>query len=448
MIPQLQREVPVAPPGNVVRWSLATRVAFRFALSYLILYVYPRALGSLGKGVNYNNPLRDMWHAVVPWVGTNVLHLSGDFKEVANGSGDQLYDYVLLFCITVAAALATLLWSWLDRRRPNYELLYQWMRIFVRIMVAVAMISYGTNKLWLAQFPAPHLTRLLEPYGQTNPADLLWTMMGMSRGYSLFGGLGEMLGAVLLLVPWTTTLGSLVTIGVMSNVLMLNMGYDVPRKIYSIHLIAMCCFLLLPDMKRLLDFFLFNRQVQLTKPVALFKDKFMNRGALALQLLIAIGALAICSQYSYDVANDAMLTLSGPIRGIWTVNQITVDGAVRPPMVTDAELWRRVIIDRPYYIAIQPMDGPMHRYGLKLDTAKKSLMMWKPDDQRIKGLITYDLPQPDRLTLDGELNGHKISAKLSRMDTSDPINFALTTRGFHWINQYMHWINQMNESWR
>ncbi len=79
------------------------------------------------------------------------------------------------------------------------------------------------------------------PMARSAPMGLLWAFMGMSHAYSFFGGLGEMAGAFLLLVPSFTALGALVTAGVMSNVLMLNLGYDVPRKIYSIHLILFAC---------------------------------------------------------------------------------------------------------------------------------------------------------------------------------------------------------------
>jgi hypothetical protein len=132
MIPQVQQETPVSAPQDTSSWSLATRIAFRFTFSYFLLYVYPRSVGSLGAFVKYSNPLRDMWHVVVPWVGEHVLQLSGPFTEIANGSGDQIYDYVLLFCIAVVAAVATIVWSLLDRKRTNYRVLYQWLRILVR----------------------------------------------------------------------------------------------------------------------------------------------------------------------------------------------------------------------------------------------------------------------------------------------------------------------------
>jgi hypothetical protein len=446
MIPQLKTETPVSAPETNPPWSLATRIAFRYTFAYFILWVYPRAVGSLGSGVKYSNPLRDMWHAVVPWVGTHILHLTGDFTEVANGSGDQLYDYVLIFCIAVTAAVITLIWSVLDRKRDNYRVMFEWTRILMRIVLTVAMLSYGANKLWWSQFPAPKLTRLIEPYGQTQPADLLWTFMGMSRAYSLFGGMGEMLGALLLIVPQMVTLGALVTVAVMTNVLMLNLAYDVPRKIYSIHLIALCVFLMLPDLRRMLDFFVLNRKTQLTKPVPLFKDKLLNGGVVVLYLAIAGAAFLDQGKFSYAAANSSASQLPAPVRGIWTVDEMKIDGIEHPPMVTDSERWRRVVLDGPYEFDIQPMDGPVNRYLMKPVPAKQRFVLVKPNALTAQYTFSYQTPQPDALELEGDLEGHQVSAKLSRVDLSDPLNFALTNRGFHWINQYMHWLNQF-EHW-
>jgi uncharacterized membrane protein YphA (DoxX/SURF4 family) len=446
MIPQLQTETPVSAPETNPPWSLATRIAFRYFFAYFILWVYPRAVGSLGKGVKYSNPLKDMWHAVVPWVGVHVFHLTGDLTEVANGSGDQLYDYVQIFCIAVTAALITIIWSVLDRKRDNYRVMFDWTRFLMRIFVTVAMICYGTNKLWWAQFPAPKLTRFIEPYGQTQPADLLWIFMGMSRAYSFFGGLGETVGGLLLIVPQLATLGALITAAVMTNVLLLNMGYDVPRKIYSIHLIALCIFIMLPDLRRMLDFFVLNRKTQLTKPVQIFKDKWLNRGLVVLYLAIAVGFLYDQGKYSYESANSTMEQVPAAMRGIWTVDEFAVDGMTRLPMVTDTERWRRVVLDSPYELDIQPMDGPVHRYLIKPDYSKQRIVLAKPDAPTRQYTLAYQNPQPNTMLLDGELSGHQISAKLTRIDLSDPVNFALMNRGFHWVNQYMHWINQF-ENW-
>ena len=445
MIPQLQKEESVSAPESTP-WSLATKVAFRFTFSYFLLWAYPRAVGSLGKNIEYHNPLRTMWHAVVPWVGTNILHLTGDFTEVANGSGDQLYDYILLFCIAVTAVAITVIWSWLDRKRTNYTALNRWLRFFMRIVLTVAMVSYGCNKLWDAQFPQPTLDRMVETYGQTQPADLMWTFMGMSRMYSLFGGIAEMTGALLLIVPRLVTLGALVTGALMTNVFVMNMGYDVPRKIYCIHLIAMCLYLILPDMRRLVDFFVFNKKAQLTPPVPLLKDKMFNAGLVVLYLALAAGAFYDQGVFSYKSAVGAKAQLPAPLHGVWRVDEMTIDGVVKPPLVTDPERWHRIILDGPHLFAIQPMEGPLHRYLMVANTDKKTIVICKPDSVKTQYTISYSIPQNDTMFLDGALKGQHITAKLSRVDTSDPLDFALTTRGFHWVTQYMHWINQF-ENW-
>ena len=111
------------------RWPLSTRIAFRFVFSYFILYIFPGAVGALGADMPHDDAYRQLWHRIVPWVGENLLHLQGDMREIANGSGDQLYDYILLLCFFVVAIVATAVWSWIDRKQENYDQLYQWLRL-------------------------------------------------------------------------------------------------------------------------------------------------------------------------------------------------------------------------------------------------------------------------------------------------------------------------------
>ena len=59
--------------------------------------------------------------------------------------------------------------------------------------------------------------------------------------------------------------------------------------------------------------------------------------------------------------------------------------------------------------------------------------MSKPNDWTWRTDFTYENPQPDVLTLTGQMNGHQVAATLRRMDES---KFLLMNRGFHWINEY------------
>jgi hypothetical protein len=132
-----------------------------------------------------------MWDHVVAWVGSNLLHLAGPFKPVVEESGDQLYDYILWLCIFSIAIIAATIWSALDRKRKQYDNLHEWMRVLVRLTLALAMINYGMSKLFRAQFPELSLATLIDTFGRTSPKELLWTFMKYSRPYSFFGGLGE-----------------------------------------------------------------------------------------------------------------------------------------------------------------------------------------------------------------------------------------------------------------
>ena len=147
----------------------------------------------------------------------------------------------------------------LDRRRPNYQTLYAHLRLLVRFTLAFTMLSYGFAKLYPLQFVPPFMTTLTETYGESSPMGILWTFMGASAAYTRFCGMAEVTAGLLLLFRRTTVVGALVATGAMLNVAALNFCYDVPVKLYSVHLVLMSIFLLIPESMALMRFF-FTRQ--------------------------------------------------------------------------------------------------------------------------------------------------------------------------------------------
>src|SRR5689334_14063011 len=221
-------------------WSPAKKVLFRFAFCYLLLYSFPFPLYYIPYVGMIGMWTFQMWNKLVPWVGQQLFGVT--ITVFPNGSGDTTFNYVQVFVFLVIATVATLVWSLLDRRRRNYARLYEWLRVYTRFVLAVAMIGYGTAKVFPSQFPMPSFDRLMQPYGDSSPMGLLWTFMGASVAYNVFTGLGELVGGLLLVFRRTTLLGALVCIGVMANVVMLNFSYDVPVKLYSTHLLLMAVF--------------------------------------------------------------------------------------------------------------------------------------------------------------------------------------------------------------
>lgn len=101
------------------------------------------------------------------------------------------------------------------------------------------MLAYGFSKVYKTQFPAPNLAQLLEPLGKFSPMALAWTYMGHSEGFNLFTGLIKVLCGLLLIPRRTQTIGSILTMMVMFQIVLLNLFYDIPVKQFSIHLFLM-----------------------------------------------------------------------------------------------------------------------------------------------------------------------------------------------------------------
>jgi hypothetical protein len=420
-------------PGSVpVEWGPAKRILFRFACSYFFLYIFPFPLdyfsldGVPFVGVGIQKYF-ELWHALVTWVAQHLFQV--DVTLLANGSGDSTYNYVQVFCFLVFAVAATLVWSLLDRNRRNYVRLHEWLRIYVRFSLAASMVSYGGIKIIPTQFPAPPLDRLLQPFGDASPMGLLWTFMGASWSYQMFSGAGEMLGGLLLIARRTTLLGALVCIGVLSNVVMLNYSYDVPVKLYSSHLLLMAVFLILPDLRRLANLFIFNRPAEPAAIRPLFGNVWLNRGAFAFGtvLVLYITGLALSQAY------EDLRAPKSPLYGIWNVEEVVIDGQAQPALASDESRWRRVIFDSPSRLAIQLANQHRIRYNLNLNPQKRLLELTKREDPKWKSALSYERLGRDRLVLAGRLDGRKVRVSL-RLDAKP--DFLLVNRGFHWINEY------------
>jgi hypothetical protein len=236
---------------ETARWNAATRVAFRFFFVFFPLYSLPSPLGDFVESLAV--AFENFWMTLVAAVAQRFFGISVTY--VPSGSGDTQFHYFQLLIIASVSAIAALIWTLVDRRAASYPRLHALLRFYVRYTLAIALIGYGAFKVIQSQFPQPSADRLLQPIGDSSPMGPLWTLMGISRSYNIFTGLGELAGGLLLTTRRTTLLGALVTIGVMSNVVMLNFSYDVPVKIYSSILLLMAVFLAAPDARRTRYFF-------------------------------------------------------------------------------------------------------------------------------------------------------------------------------------------------
>lgn len=434
MRPQLQSE---PNPQQISQWRPALRIVFRFSVAYLALFCVATqiitSLFSATQGAEIPDP-GTLWplRPLVVWTAAHVFHVAAPLSFGGNSaSGDCVFGWVLAFCLLIIAAVATVLWSVLDRKRENYAGLQRWMQLFFRFALAGQMINYGMDKVIPLQMPFPSLTRLLQPFGTFSPMGVLWSSIGAAPAYEIFAGCAEVLGGVLLIVPRTATLGALICLADMIQVFMLNMTYDVPVKLFAFHLILLACFVLAPDLQRLVAVLLLNRATEPRRRAQLFSSIRANRIALVAQVVLGLWLLAL---NFYTVRQNWNLFGGGrqysALYGIWEVTQMSIDGRQRPPLLTDNERWRRAIFDYPQSATLQRMDDSFANYRASINTAEKTLVLTKGADKNWKAALSFQRPVQNQLVVEGRMDDHQVHMELQ---LTDPNKFLLVNRGFHWI---------------
>ncbi|PYP88167.1 MAG: DoxX family protein [Candidatus Angelobacter sp. Gp1-AA117] len=438
-IPQLQTE-PIQPQFNIPRWNLALRIAFRFWMVYLGLYCLATQIiitlfsipGS--EAASPPDPAA-LWplRPAISWIGAHIFHVNAPltvFWGVNSSSADCIFAWVMAFCVLVVSTAATVVWALLDRRRENYAELHKWFRLLIRFALAGQMILYGMGKVIPIQMEYPSLIRLLQPVGTLSPMGLLWVDMGFAPAYQIFCGCTELVGGLLLIVPRTATLGALVSLAAMIQVFMLNMTHDVPVKLLVFHLILLCCFLLAPDVPRLVRFLLLRQTTSLSTQVQLFRSVRANRITLAVQIIFGLWLVGAACYFAWGAWKIVGLSKPlPPLYGIWDVKQMSIDEQPRPPLLTDSTRWRRAIFDFPEGMAFQRMDDSFAKYVASVNLPERTLALTKRGDKNWKANFTFQQPAGDQLILDGQMDNHQVHMELQLMDRN---SFRLVSRGFHW----------------
>jgi hypothetical protein len=300
------------------------------------------------------------------------------------------------------------------------------------------MVGYGLVKVLKLQFPFPKVYRLYQPFGEASPMGLLWTFMGYSTAYNIFTGSLEVIGGMLLCFRRTRLLGALIVVAVMSNVVMLNFTYDVPVKLFSTHLLLIAILIILPDAKRLANFFLFNKPVKF-EPVNsiphinIGKRFYPLVKTLVVLSIFATNTIEIYRGYEKPEGYNETITLTQSLLGEYHVQKFELNGKAIAPDSLITQRWKKIVL-KAKTADIQYMDstsGPWH-------------FVHSPGSSRII-IHSIDLSsegdfqaQQDKgtLVLDGLLDQRRIKVVCQKKPGDPNSVFPLVSRGFHWINEY------------
>ncbi len=413
-------------------WSPLRRFLLRFVFCYLALQLIPAYLDLLNSlpHADIGGWYMDLWSAGVPWIASHILQVKAPFR--LTGSSDSMFSWVEVLCFLVLSLAVAAIWTFVDRLRNRDARLYQALRVFVRIGLAVILIGYGASKVVPTQFPRPPLSRLMQPFGDASPMGLLWTFMGASIPYSIFSGTLELLAGVLLLFRRTAGLGALAAIAVLTNVVALNFCYDVPVKLLSSHLLLIALFLAAPDLRRLWDLLVLHRPVVPRADRPFFHRRWARVTALILEAAVAVGYSGDQMVTGYQYWKLYESAVQTPLYGIWRVDDLLIDGHGRDAQTADGLRWQNLIFDFPGVMAVQSPNESRRPYTLELDAARRTLALTWPPEPQWKSVLSYGQPAPDRLTVAGMFDGHRVEASLHLVDSS---KLPLVSRKFRWVSE-------------
>ncbi len=384
-----------------VAWPPVRTVFFRFGtlLFLLLILTLPWPQDSLPHPANWLAPLFAKWNG---YTGFYILGLpaTATYKLASDTPG--LYIH-LLHCFLLAI-IGTLSWSLVDKRPRNYDKARCWLINLAAFYLAIHLFMYGWNKVFKWQFYQPEPNTLYTPLADTYPDLLYWSTMGISRSYSIFLGIAEVLAAVLLFFRKTRPGGALLALTIMANVVAVNFSFSISVKVYSFLLWALAAWLCYAERGRWWHALLGSK--------ALVNKRRM---LLRLALFVAILLFTLFPYLKSGVYNDDAAPRPA-FHGAYDVPVFIVNQDTLLPLTTDEFRWRRVFIHRQNYFVTQLMDDRMQDYAFRCDTVKHEWWLQDPETGEEK-VFAYSQPETNGpLFISGVLGTDTITAMLQPLD--------------------------------
>ncbi|GLU42407.1 hypothetical protein Musp01_00310 [Muricauda sp. NBRC 101325] len=381
--------------------------------------------------------VQNFWHWILPLVYENILGYEDQLVLNPTGSGDRVVDY-LFFGVNLLLAIILTTGSFLFRIEEKKEQkVFSYLIVALRYYLAFNMFIYGLLKIFYLQFVQLSMFSLEQTFGNSSPMGLLWRFMGYSEPYTIFAGALELLGGLLLIWRRTKILGGIMCFGVMLNVFVLNLAYDVPVKLFSFHLTIISLVVLLPDYSNLAKLFIKNRPTvpNLLEPYFKVKKKEITR----LSLKYVLVGIVLISWIKSDMESQSEYGKRAPIPTLYgaydvqlyTSNSDTLLNKTSTSFNGQMIAWKSLLIDKGYSRVIQ-YNGENNPMKHELDTLNQTFNMISFSDTTKTYSFNY-AKYGDRLNLDGIINADTVCLELIRKDRKD---YFIENRGFHWINDY------------
>ena len=423
-------------------WPLWRKIIFRIFFIYLLFQITPWTWLDAIPGVTY---VTKYYFRFMDWAvetaNANIFHVRKVLVPIG-GSGDTSYGWAQVWLLLSVAFIGCLVWSVLDRKRNDYRKLNYWLCLFTRYYIASIAFSYGILKLFALQMPFPNESMLATPLGDLLPMRLSWIFIGYSAPYQVFSGVMEVLTGLLLLNRRTATLGIMLGTAVFLNVMVLNLSYDIPVKLFSMHIVLMCFFLLANEYNRIACFLILNRPATACN---LYEHHFSKKWMRITRIILKIAFVIIFVGYTfYNYFDYYKETVSvkevKPIRpGMYDVPLYVVNKDTVAPLVSDTLRWQDIVFEKSGRGSIKTSDTAFRHiyrrayFYYKTDTLKQMINISRTAaDTAFILSMHYQLPDSNTIRLWGVRNNDSLFIELKRSKR----HFQLAEKQFHWLSEY------------
>ena len=348
-------------------------------------------------------------------------------KELHNTKAysDSFSMYVLVLLLFILSFIVSFILLRSKRWQLNKENIFHFFYALFVYYAALQLLKYGTDKIFKNQFYTPEPNTLFTPMGQLGKDLLYWSSMGTSHFYSVFLGSVETLAAIFILIKRTRPVGLLLSFGILLNVIAVNFGFDISVKLYSLFLLYLVIYLLIPYCKRVYGLLLQTKSFTINnyEPGSLWKNIFLKH--FLKWFVVALILVEVFYPFVKSRNFNGDRTGKPYLHGAYEVTQMisgndTLTGNTLP--------LKKFFIHKDSYMIFQYSNDGMKDYKLSYDKAKSIFVL---TDYDLKQTILHFSYQPS----DSILSLEYLKEGKETVTTGKAIDWRklpALQKGFHW----------------
>ena len=410
-------------------WKGWQKFAFRFLFLFLGFYLFNYSLVFVFIILTQFEKVYTIYiflEKPVYWLDKHIFHTGFNPAIHQNLPGDNHFGIAYYLTACCLFLIVTILWTVLDRRRPNYTRLHFWFRFYIRYMVAFIMLGYGFDKIVPLQMGYPYVSDLLTRLGDQDHFSLLWNFVGASPGYEIFTGICEITGSLLLIFRRTYVFGALFMCTVLSNVVALNVFYNISVKFYSSMLLICVLFLLVPYAGRLFQFFFLRRSISLTDRQFEFEAAWKKYVLAGLGIVFIAGTITLDLNFNIRAYKRELSRRKH--QKLYDVAWFRTKDTL-PPLLSDTLRWKRFALVYRNSAVVYNMKDSAESFDYDTDTLKHIYRLHNNPDSTKWDKLIYAFPQKNKIMLTGKWKGIDVQMMMdeipidSMMLNKDKIRF-------------------------